>query len=59
MAQGGDRRYFYQIFMGGKQPIPLQDSKLFYKAEKKNCWRLFGRPGNVVIWLSGASQLTF
>ena len=35
LAQGGDRSYFYQIFMGRKQPIPLQDSELFYKAEKK------------------------
>ena len=35
LAQGGDRSYFYQIFMGRKQPIPLQDSELFTKLRRK------------------------
>ena len=29
LARGGDRSYFYQIFMRRNQPIPLQGSELF------------------------------
>ena len=29
LAWGGERSYFYQMFMRRKQPIPLQGSELF------------------------------
>ena len=48
LARTGERSYFYQIFMRRKQAIPLQGSELFYKAEKKYCWRLFELPRYVV-----------
>ena len=58
-ARTGERSYFYQIFMRRKQAILLQDSELFYKAEKKYRWRLFELPRYVVKWKEWKDQSLF
>ena len=42
-----DRSYFYQIYMSRTYAIPLRDSVLFYKTEKKNPSRYFQ-----AVWLA-------